>query len=49
MAAHCHKVASSYKVPDRFEIVEALPTTVTGKLMRKELKVAAARLVPAGN
>jgi len=49
LAAHCHKVASSYKVPDRFEIVEALPTTVTGKLMRKELKVAAARLVPAGN
>ncbi len=48
LAAHCRKVASSYKVPDRFEIVEALPTTVTGKLMRKELKAVAARLVPAG-
>ena len=48
LAAHCRKVASSYKVPDRFEIVEALPTTVTGKLMRKELKAAAARLILAG-
>ena len=48
LAAHCRKVASSYKVPDRFEIVASLPTTVTGKLMRKELKVAAAQLDPAG-
>ncbi len=38
LVAHCRTLASSYKVPDRFEIVDALPTTVTGKLMRKELK-----------
>ena len=44
LKAHCRRVASSYKVPDRFEIVKALPATVTGKVMRKALKAAAARL-----
>ena len=44
LRAHCRAIASSYKVPDRFEIRGSLPTTVTGKLMRKELKVAAANL-----
>ncbi|MBO1076900.1 class I adenylate-forming enzyme family protein [Roseomonas marmotae] len=47
LVEHCRAVASSYKVPDRFEILEALPTTVTGKLMRRELKTAAASLVSA--
>lgn len=47
LVAHCRRLASSYKVPDRFEIVDALPTTVTGKLMRKELKVSAAQLLTA--
>ena len=46
LRAHCRRVASSYKVPDRFEIVEQLPTTVTGKLMRRELKTVAAALAP---
>ena len=46
LAQHCRKLASSYKVPDRFEIMDKLPTTVTGKLMRKELKVAASQLPP---
>jgi len=45
LATHCRSMASSYKVPDRFEILDALPTTVTGKLMRRELVTAAARLV----
>ncbi len=43
LAAHCRTLASSYKVPDRFELLDALPTTVTGKLMRRELKAMAAR------
>jgi len=47
LTAHCRRVASSYKVPDRFEIVETLPATVTGKVMRKELKAAATRLTGA--
>jgi len=44
LTRHCRALASSYKVPDRFEIRETLPTTVTGKLMRKDLKVVAAQL-----
>ena len=44
LTAHCRKIASTYKVPDRFEIVQQLPTTVTGKLMRRDLKTAAAQL-----
>ena len=44
LLAHCRRIASGYKVPDRFEIVSALPTTATGKLMRRELKSAAALL-----
>jgi fatty-acyl-CoA synthase len=48
LAAHCRRIASSYKVPDRFEVVDALPATVTGKVMRKELKAVAARLLPVG-
>ena len=48
LTAHCRRVASSYKVPDRFEIVDALPMTVTGKLMRRELKTTAAQLGAPG-
>ncbi|HJS87012.1 MAG TPA: class I adenylate-forming enzyme family protein [Acetobacteraceae bacterium] len=48
LAAHCRALASSYKVPDRFEILDALPTTVTGKVMRRNLKEAAARLMREG-
>lgn len=44
LAVHCRALASGYKVPDRIEILDALPTTVTGKLMRRDLKDAAARL-----
>ncbi len=48
LAAHCRKLASGYKVPDRFELLEALPATVTGKLLRRELKATADRLALAG-
>ena len=38
LIAHCKAIASRYKVPDRIEIVAALPLTATGKVMRRELK-----------
>jgi len=44
LAAHCRTVASRYKVPDFIEIRDALPTTATGKLMRRDLKQLAAGL-----
>jgi fatty-acyl-CoA synthase len=44
LTAHCRRIASAYKTPDRFEIVTHLPTTVTGKLMRRDLKTAASQL-----
>ena len=44
LAAHCRALASRYKVPDFIEIRDALPVTVTGKLMRRELKQIAASL-----
>ncbi len=44
LAAHCRALASRYKVPDFIELRDALPVTVTGKLMRRELKQIAASL-----
>ena len=44
LAAHCRALASRYKVPDFIEIRSELPVTVTGKLMRRELKTMAAGL-----
>jgi fatty-acyl-CoA synthase len=48
IAAHCRGLASAYKVPDRIELRAALPTTVTGKLLRRELKDEAATLSREG-
>jgi fatty-acyl-CoA synthase len=45
LVAHCKAVASRYKVPDFVVIRDSLPVTVTGKLMRRELKPLAAALV----
>jgi acyl-CoA synthetase (AMP-forming)/AMP-acid ligase II len=45
LAAHCRSLASRYKVPDLIEVRDSLPVTVTGKLMRRELKQIAAALV----
>ncbi len=47
LVAHCRRIASAYKVPDRIEIRPALPTTVTGKLLRRSLRDEAAALPPA--
>ncbi|MFM7567096.1 MAG: AMP-binding enzyme, partial [Betaproteobacteria bacterium] len=38
LRAHCRALAAVYKTPDRFEFVESLPVTNTGKLLRRELK-----------
>ena len=40
--AFCRQRLSRYKVPDRLIVAESLPLTVTGKLMRRELKSKAA-------
>jgi fatty-acyl-CoA synthase len=44
LIAHCRGVASRYKVPDFVVIRDTLPVTVTGKLMRRDLKPLAAAL-----
>lgn len=38
LLAHCRAIASTYKVPDHVLFRASLPMTVTGKLMRNELK-----------
>jgi fatty-acyl-CoA synthase len=42
--AHCRRMASSYKVPDRVFIRDSLPTTNTGKLLRRDLRATAIAL-----
>ena len=44
LIAHCRAVASRYKVPDFISFRECLPVTVTGKLMRRDLKPMAVEL-----
>ena len=43
----CAAELSKYKLPDRIEVCDSLPLTVTGKLQRNELKRLAAALAPA--
>jgi fatty-acyl-CoA synthase len=45
LRSHCRALAANYKTPDRIEICDALPTTPTGKLMRRELKRMASACV----
>jgi len=45
LRAHCRALASRYKVPDFVEFPSELPVTVTGKLLRRELKKQAVSLV----
>ena len=49
LLAHCKALASRYKVPDRIEFRTELPVTVTGKLMRRELKAEAAASAKAAS
>ena len=44
LIAHCRAAASRYKVPDFISFRETLPVTVTGKLMRRDLKPMAVEL-----
>ncbi len=44
LAAHCRDQASRYKVPDFISFRDSLPVTVTGKLMRRDLRTLAAGL-----
>ncbi len=37
LRAHCAGRLAPFKVPKRFEVVESLPRSVTGKLLRREL------------
>jgi acyl-coenzyme A synthetase/AMP-(fatty) acid ligase len=46
LAAHCRDVASRYKLPDFISFRDALPVTVTGKLMRRDLKALARDMAP---
>jgi acyl-CoA synthetase (AMP-forming)/AMP-acid ligase II len=42
---HCSALASSYKIPDRIETCAQLPSTPTGKLLRRDLRRMAEELV----
>ncbi len=44
LTKHCRDLASRYKVPDFIAIRDSLPVTVTGKLMRRDLRTLAADL-----
>jgi long-chain acyl-CoA synthetase len=43
LVAHCREKLAVYKVPRTVEILDELPATVTGKLLRRELRDRAAR------
>jgi acyl-coenzyme A synthetase/AMP-(fatty) acid ligase len=46
LEGHCKALSSRYKVPDRIFIATALPTTVTGKIMRRQLREQAIASIP---
>jgi acyl-CoA synthetase (AMP-forming)/AMP-acid ligase II len=48
LEAFCRDQLSSYKVPRRFVLVDALPLTPTGKIQKHELRRQAAAALPAG-
>jgi long-chain acyl-CoA synthetase len=46
LVAHCREKLAVYKVPRTVEILDELPATVTGKLLRRELRDRASRTNP---
>jgi long-chain acyl-CoA synthetase len=41
LTAHCRKRLAAYKYPRQVEIIAELPKTVTGKVLRRELRARA--------
>jgi len=41
LAAHCKQRLAAYKYPRQVEIIDELPKTVTGKILRRELRARA--------
>ncbi len=41
LAAHCRQRLAAYKYPRQVEIIDELPKTVTGKILRRELRAQA--------
>jgi long-chain acyl-CoA synthetase len=41
LAAHCKQRLAAYKYPRQVVIIEELPKTVTGKILRRELRARA--------
>jgi len=40
-SAHCKQRLAAYKYPRQVEIIDELPKTVTGKILRRELRARA--------
>ena len=38
LVAHCRERMAAYKYPRQVEIIDELPKTVTGKILRRELR-----------
>ncbi len=47
LIAFCRERMAAYKYPRRVELVDELPKTVTGKILRRELRDRAAAERPA--
>jgi len=48
LAAHCRQRLAAYKYPRQVEILDELPKTVTGKILRRELRTRASQPAAPG-